>query len=85
MSQFNVVVRINHVSPYLQQVDSKVRCVMWTHFQNKLCSERLHMDGMDLCTGLYRVGISNDTPVNEFSLTQLYFVSFLSSFSSKRM
>ena len=41
------------------QVDRKVRHVIWTSFQNKLLLEVLNIDAVDLCTGLHR-GV--DTP-----------------------
>ena len=52
--------RSNKVSVrYLQQVDRKVRHVVWTSFHNKLCLEGLYMNEKDIFTGLYRVDVPN--------------------------
>ena len=61
---------------YLQQVDRKVRYVVWTPFRNKLWSEGLNIDAMDLCTGLYRLDIPNNYFVYVFWSFGYYFDHF---------
>ena len=50
----------------LQQVGEKVRHVVWTSFQNKLCLEWLNIDEMDLGARLHSTNVTNHRVVNEF-------------------
>ena len=64
----------------VQQVDSKVRHVIWTSFQNKLCLEGLNTDARDLRTRLHSLDITKGRWINEFSLVPPYFDVFFDHF-----
>ena len=79
-TNFKQLTSIRYSARYLHQIDSKVRHVIWTSFQNKSCLEGLNTDARDIRTRLHSPDITNDRWINEFLFVSPYFDVFFGHF-----